>query len=273
MRRQHPSRVAGGDPGLEHLAEMVAHRALLSARGALAQGRGRADSWRRRALVWPLRIVAGIVAMPLALFPRRAVPRRRSPPTSPSASRREGVTIYVRSNGVHTWIVMPKVNAEMDWRPYARPAHLRDPRWGAADHVAIGYGNREFYLNTPTWGDLTAAARLRSPCSAADRPCSTSSMSTSRGPRTGSGRSGSRRDQYRRLAGFIQRRFRLDAGGRPIPVLGRGYGADDMFYEANGGYSASSSPATNGPAGRCAQAGVRIGLWTPFEQSIMWRLD
>ena len=67
----------------------------------------------------------------------------------------DGVTIYILSNGVHTWIVMPKVNQDMDWRLYAQPQHLRDPRWGNADHVAIGYGNRDFYLNTPTWGDLT----------------------------------------------------------------------------------------------------------------------
>jgi len=67
----------------------------------------------------------------------------------------DGVIIFVETNGIHTWIVMPKVNEDMDWRPLVLPAHLKDPRWGNADHVAIGYGNREFYLNTPTWGDLT----------------------------------------------------------------------------------------------------------------------
>ena len=78
--------------------------------------------------------------------------------------------------------------------------------------------------------------------------------------------------QYRRLAGFIQRRFRLDRGGRPIPVLGRGYAGYDMFYEANGGYSFVMT--CNEWTGRALRdAGVRMGLWTPFEQSIMWRLD
>ena len=65
-----------------------------------------------------------------------------------------------------------------------------------------------------------------------------SSMSTGRAPTTGSGRSGSTPDQYRRLVAFIRARFRLDAraAGRSR-CSGRGYGDWDMFYEANGGYS------------------------------------
>ena len=230
----------------------------------------RRASWTRRAVLWPLRIVAAIVAIPLLYFGAAlilgAVPANVAFYEPP-----EGVTIYVRSNGIHTWIVMPKVNADMDWRLYAQPAHLLDPRWGNADHVAIGYGNREVYLNTPTWADLTARRAFSAfvgngqgllHVEHIDRP----------GPEPRQRPIRISHDQYRRLAGYIQRRFRLDAGGRPIPVLGRGYGAGDMFYEANGGYSLILT--CNEWTGRALrQAGVRMGLWTPFEQSIMWRLD
>jgi len=215
-------------------------------------------------------MAAGIVAVPIAYFAAAfilgAVPANvawRQPD--------RGVTIYLRSNGVHTWIVMPKFNAEMDWRPYAPPAHLKDARWGAADHVAIGYGNRDFYLNTPTWADLslkTAALALLGSGTTLlhvehiDRPRPEDWQRPLRLTPV----------QYRRLAGFIQRRFRLDPGGRPIPVLGRGYAANDIFYEAHGGYSLVMT--CNEWTGRALrEAGVRIGLWTPFEQSIMWRLD
>jgi uncharacterized protein (TIGR02117 family) len=225
---------------------------------------------RRRALAWLLRIVAGIVAIPLGYFALGVI-LSAVPANVAWRQPERGITIYVRSNGIHTWIVMPKVTPEMDWRPYAQPAHLRNPRWGNADHVAIGYGNRDFYLNTPTWDDLsfkTAGLALigsgttllhvehidRPRPDEAQRPLRLTSA------------------QYRRLAGFIQRRFRLDAGGRPIPVLGRGYNEWDMFYEANGGYSFVLT--CNEWTGRALRhAGVRVGLWTPFEQSIMWRLD
>jgi len=229
-----------------------------------------AGTWRRRALVWLLRIAAGIVAIPLGYF-LLAVILSAVPANVAWHQPEQGITIYVRSNGIHTWIVMPKVSPEMDWRPYAQPAHLRNPDWGNADHVAIGYGNRDFYLNTPTWDDLsfeTAGLALAGSGTTLlhvehiDRPRPEEHQRPLR----------LTPDQYRRLVGFIQRRFRLDAGGRPIPVLGRGYNEWDMFYEANGGYSFVLT--CNEWTGRALrEAGVRIGLWTPFEQSIMWRLD
>jgi uncharacterized protein (TIGR02117 family) len=221
-------------------------------------------------VIWPLRIVAGIVAIPL-LYLLAALLLGVVPANVAFHEPAAGVTIFVRSNGVHTWIVMPKVNDEMDWRPYALGEHLADPRWGNADHVAIGYGNREFYLNTPTWGDLS----LRTAVAAMfGRGTSLLHVEHVHRPRPEEWQRPIRisADQYRRLAGFIQRRFRLDPGGRPIPVLGRGYSAHDMFYEANGGYSFVLT--CNEWTGRALrEAGIRTGLWTPFEQSIMWRLD
>lgn len=221
-------------------------------------------------MVWALRIVAGIVAIPL-LYLLAALVLGVIPANVAFHQPPRGITIFVRSNGIHTWIVMPKVNEEMDWRPYASPAHLRDSRWGAADHVAIGYGNREFYLNTPNWADLsprTAALALFGSgptllhVEHVDRPRAEPWQRPIRITAA----------QYRRLAGFIQRRFRLDPAGRPIPVLGRGYNDNDMFYEANGGYSFVLT--CNEWTGRALRrAGIRTGLWTPFEQSIMWRLD
>jgi uncharacterized protein (TIGR02117 family) len=225
---------------------------------------------RKRALVWLLRVVAGIVAMPILYF-GAALILGAVPANVAWRQPEQGITIFIRSNGIHTWIVMPKVNAEMDWRAYASPQHLRDPRWGRADHVAIGYGNREFYLNTPTWDDLsvkTAALALFGSgptllhVEHVDRP---RALEWQRPLRLTP-------NQYRRLAGYISARFRLDARGRPIPVLGRGYADWDMFYEAEGGYSLILT--CNEWTGRALRsAGVRTGLWTPFEQSIMWRLD
>jgi len=166
--------------------------------------------------------------------------------------------------------VMPKVNAEADWRPYADPADLRDPRWGAADHVAIGYGARDFYLNTPTWADLSIRTAIRSMAGGdtplvhvehVDRP---QREDWQRPIRLTS-------DQYRRLAAYVRSSFKLDEDGAPIHVPG-GYTPADTFYEGDGHFSMFfNCNAWTGAALRAG--GVRMGLWTPFEQSVMWRLD
>ena len=226
-------------------------------------------AWRRWARVL-IKIVAGIVAIPfvylLAALVLGAIPVNRG-----WQQPAEGVTIFVRSNGVHTWIMMPAANDYMDWRPYAPAEHLRDPRWGNANHVAIGYGNRDFYLNTPTWGDLsvrTAAGAIFGIGPALLH------VEYHQDPRADAWTRELRvtPDEYRRLVAFIRPRFRLDAQGRTIPVLGRGFGPNDMFYEATGGYSAILT-CNEWTARALRAAGVRMGLWTPFAQGIMWRLD
>ena len=182
-----------------------------------------------------------------------------------------GVTIFVRSNGVHTWLLVPKVTPEMDWRPLVPGRHLSDPRWGGGDHVAFGYGNRTFYLETPTWGDLTmknaflaafgsGRSLMHADHDHAPRP------NDHQRPITLS------HDEYRRLADYIAAGFERGAGGRTMPLIGRGYGPSDMFYEAIGPYDAILT--CNEWTGRALRhAGVRTGLWTPLAQSVMWRLD
>lgn len=180
----------------------------------------------------------------------------------------EGVTIFVETNGVHTWIVVPTVNAEMDWRPLVPIAHIRDQAPGR-DHVGFGFGNREFYLNTPRWRDLTPgrAARAllglgpalvhvyhqRAPVpSDTQRPIRITP------------------EQYRRLTAFIVASFVRDAEGRTVPLIGSGYGDTDVFYEAHGRYNLFFT-CNEWVGAALRTAGVRVGLWTPFTQSIMLR--
>ena len=66
----------------------------------------------------------------------------------------DGIEIMVGTNGVHTELVLPLVTPEKDWRADVPAADLRQPD---ADytHVAISWGEREVFLKTPTWGDLS----------------------------------------------------------------------------------------------------------------------
>lgn len=227
--------------------------------------------WRKQpAARFALRIAGGIAAIPLLYFVA-ALFLGLVPANAAWRQAESGVAIFIRTNGVHTWILMPKTNAHMDWRPLIPGAHLRDPRWEAADYAAFGYGEREVYLNTPTWADLSIGTALNA---ALGRGEALVHVEHVHEPRTDSDtrRIVLRPDEYRRLAAFVRARFALDGQGRPEPVLGRGYAANDIFYRANGGYSAILT--CNEWTGRALRAaGVRTGLWTPLEQSIMWRLD
>ena len=167
----------------------------------------------------------------------------------------EGVHIFVESNGVHTGIIVPKVAAGVDWRGVARAEDLRDPRYGAFDHVSFGWGEKAFYLETPTWADV----KLRTVVASAVGSTRTL-MHVDHLPRPRAG-DGAREivvtpTQYRRLAAYIRASFR-DGGARY-----RGYAGYDAFYEANGRYSAVRT--CNSWTGNALRfAGVRVGAWTP----------
>lgn len=180
----------------------------------------------------------------------------------------QGVTIYVSSNGVHTAIGMPVVTAEMDWRPLTPASDLRAPV--AADHVFVGYGHRDFYLDTPSWAELSVATALDAAFGDGPALLHVEHVTAPRESPDVSAVTLSP-DEYRRLVAFIRPRFRLDAQGRTVPLTGQGYGDHDMFYEAQGGFSLWLN--CNEWTGRALRStGIRMGMWTPTTQSVMWRL-
>jgi uncharacterized protein (TIGR02117 family) len=173
----------------------------------------------------------------------------------------EGVHIFVESNGVHTGIIVPKVAVGVDWRGVARAEDLRDPRFAGYDHVAFGWGEKTFYLETPTWAEVKLRTVLASAVGSNRTLMHVEHLAV---PRTGDGP----REivvtpaQYRRLAAYIRASFR-DGGARY-----RGYAGYDAFYDANGRYDAvRTCNAWTGDALRFA--GVRVGAWTPFPVSVM----
>ncbi len=173
----------------------------------------------------------------------------------------DGIHIFVESNGVHTGIVVPKVAAGVDWRGVARAADLRDPRYAAYDHLSVGWGERTFYLETPTWADVRVRTVLAAAIGSERTLIHVDHVPLPRA-------TDDVRElvvtpaQYRRLAAFIL------AGLKPGGVRYAGYGPYDAFYEARGRYSAiETCNAWTGDALR--YAGVRIGAWTPFPVTVL----
>jgi uncharacterized protein (TIGR02117 family) len=163
---------------------------------------------------------------------------------------------------------MPVANEVMDWRPLMPAAHLKAPI--AADYLFVGYGHRAFYLETESWADLSLGLAANA---AFGGGATLVHVDHVRAPGEGPEQRALTlsREEYRRLVAFVRKRFALDAAGRTIPLLGRGYGEHDMFYEAEGGYSLWLT--CNEWTGRALRAaGVRMGFWTPLEQAVMWRL-
>lgn len=180
--------------------------------------------------------------------------RRPPPPGEPT------VTIWVESNGIHTGLILPKLAAGVDWRPFAPAADLRDPRYAGFDHLAIGWGEHDFYLRTATWADLrpqvvvgAAWGSDRTLLHVEHVPVPPESASVRRIVL--------RPAEYRRLAAYVR-------GSLASRRRWAGYDRNDVFYEAHGRYSALwTCNSWTGAALRAA--GVRVGWWTPFPVTVL----
>jgi uncharacterized protein (TIGR02117 family) len=177
----------------------------------------------------------------------------------------DGVEIMVTSSEIHADLVLPIRNETVDWSQHFPASDFADDVSGAA-RVAIGWGNKEFYIETPTWGDLKAGTVFRAlfwpsaTCmhvflwDAGTLPANARKTKISH-------------EQYRRLVEYVRASFRRDEGGRFLCIKGRGYGPNDAFYEAHGSYHAFNT--CNCWVGRGLKvAGVRTGWFTPLPKTV-----
>ena len=144
------------------------------------------------------------------------------------------ITVWLLSNGVHTDIVVPTFSSEADWRAVFPAEHTRSQEY--APWLAIGLGDKNFYLTTPTWADLKFSTALK----AATGLSSNAVHATYYPSLEGCTRCAPiriSRAQYRRLIAYIRQSLQWQ-NGRTLPIpTDMVYGENDAFYEAVGSYN------------------------------------
>ena len=178
------------------------------------------------------------------------------------------VAVYLHTNGVHTDIVLPVVSPEFDWRPLLPYANLPSQD-SSLPYVGFGWGDKGFYLDTPTWADLKfSTAFVAAFWLGSSAMHATYLHAMPPGPDTVPLRL--TRAQYAQLVAYIQGSFRYDAAGRAQHIKGHSYGPNDAFYEAHRVYSFvyTCNTWTNNALKACGQ---RACLWTPSDKGIFYQ--
>jgi len=182
------------------------------------------------------------------------------------SSSSNDVTIYIITNGVHTDIAVPIKNNQLDWSKEIKYSDtvLKD---STVNYLAMGWGDKGFYLETPEWADL----KFRVAFNAAFALGNTAIHATFHHKMTESESCKKiliSNEQYSRLIGYIDESFQKDNNGHVINIkTNANYGNFDAFYEANGSYSmlhTCNTWANNG----LKISGQKACLWTPFDTGI-----
>ena len=215
-----------------------------------------------------LRVVLVLIAIPLVALGVYTVAAFAALLLTPDASQPDdGVTIYACDNGVHTDLVVPvRAPGAEDWRTLFTPDAFTGPVT-LFDHLSIGWGSRDFYINTPTWADVDIATAIQSVLwdetvlHVEYRP-SPSAAENCRGWRADE-------EAYGQIAGFIRESLRMSQG-RPVQAA-PGYGARDAFYVANGRYTILQT-CNQWTAHALRLAGAPVAPWTPYSFLVLWNM-
>lgn len=180
----------------------------------------------------------------------------------------QGIPVYVLSNGVHTDLVLPVRACGRDWCVDLPFAHTLSQDT-AMRYVAFGWGDKGFYLNTPTWADLKASTAFN-----AMFGLSTTAMHVTYHKQM------SENDHCRKalvsaaalkeLIGYIDRSFQRGKDGRMQWISGHSYERNDAFYEAKGTYNLFFT-CNSWANDALKQSGLPACLWTPFDTGLLTR--
>ncbi len=176
------------------------------------------------------------------------------------------IPIYIYTNGVHTDIVMPIKNELHDWSSEI-PFNNTKSKKSDYRYVGIGWGDKGFYLDTPTWADLKFSTAFK-----AAFWLSESAMHCSYYREMREGEDCKMimisKNQYLQLVKFVDNKFDKDPDGKNILIPTKAvYGDNDAFYDAKGRYSFLDTCNTWANNALKA-AGQKAALWTPTDYGI-----
>lgn len=183
--------------------------------------------------------------------------------------KEDGISIYVTSSSVHADLFVPVQFEDIDWRREFE--HVQTTANVDKEiYVAIGWGDRGFYLETETWDDLKLSTTFNAlllpsrSCIHIDYTSPNYYPSAKRITITA--------EQYRDLVEYIRRSIKRDEKGHPIQIHGFAYGQTDAFIEAHGSYHLLNT--CNSWIGRAlAKGGVRTPWLTPLPHTPTLYLD
>jgi uncharacterized protein (TIGR02117 family) len=170
--------------------------------------------------------------------------------------------IYLTTNGVHLDIIIPVENVEDD---LLQKLNITNN----AGYLGFGWGDRDFYYETPYWSDLKFRVAFK-----ALFLKSRSAMHVTFYPRS---YSNWRKillcnEQLTLLNEYIENSFRKNAEGRFILCDFPGYSEYDIFYEAKNSFSLFNT--CNVWVNNAFKiTGIKTSLWSPFDFGVLFHTD
>ena len=180
-------------------------------------------------------------------------------------------TVYLMKSGIHMDFLLPICNELKDWQEEFPISNTRS-KDSTYKKIAIGWGSKDFYMNTPTWDDLTlkiflisnfglgsSAIHVKYYTDTLPKDSKTLSLKLSD-------------NQYKKLVKYIENSLKRSGTNKSSLILPKNpkvLSNNDAYYDAKQNYSllfTCNSWINNG----LKACGQKACLWTPYSQGILY---
>ena len=175
--------------------------------------------------------------------------------------------MYVQSNGIHTDICLPTESETIDWSKFISKTPFSPE--SSFEYITIGWGDKGFFLNTPTWAELKMSTAL----TAAFLPSETAMhVEYSKEPEITETRIKVfiNENDYKNLIRFVKSTFKLKNNKVDL-IKGQGYSESDNFYEANNSYHLFQT-CNSWTNNALKKAKIKTGVFALFPHGILSHL-
>ncbi len=183
---------------------------------------------------------------------------------------RNGVEIAVVHNGVHADLLLPLRTPQHNWwelfSPEDFPRDVSEFRY-----ASFGWGNRAFYLETPTWSDVRVTTVAKALMGIGDSAMHVDLLYALPPTSARCRRIWISAEQYGQVVDRVRGTLRVTDDGRTCPIRGVQYYDSDTFYEATGHYHLLRT-CNVWTSDVLRASGIRAGFWTPFASSVFTQL-
>ncbi|HVD98738.1 MAG TPA: TIGR02117 family protein [Cytophagaceae bacterium] len=210
------------------------------------------------------------LVMAIALYLLCAILLTFIPANNSAKQPATGIEIYIKSNGVHTDLILPTNNKFYQWEEKIHPEDFglvsTEDTW-----TAFGWGDKGFYLHTPEWADLKFSTAMDAVLpTVGESAMHITIYENAPVENTRTKKIILTDEQYLVLCDYIYQSFVKNEEEDFILISGYHYSSvNDNFYEAEGDYNflKTCNQWTNQGL---KKAGVRTAFWAPFDKCIFY---
>lgn len=179
------------------------------------------------------------------------------------------IKLFIVSNDVHTDIIVPAKTRYKDWSlDFLK--NTFDVKDSSFSYIAFGWGDKGFYLYTPSWDDLTFSTAFKAAFGLSESAMHVRYMKKQNSKKENCAEINIDAAHYKKLVSLIENSFEKKENTY-IKIDHPGYGNHDRFYEAKGTYSLfkTCNVWTNNVL---KEINVKVACWSPFAKGLIGSL-